>query len=128
MCPPSRDNEGRGTLKKFVEDSVKDYPHRFGLKAASLEPNDKPDSRKLSYQSVNRFSDQTVVGFEMLRATYNLKGTLKAALDTAIALKAQFVEVYEPDLIDPIQQEVLAEASDKLKKNLTWNKEISEKL
>jgi hypothetical protein len=69
-----------------------------------------------------------VVGFEMLRATYKLKGTLKAALDTAIALKAQFVEVYEPDLVDPKQQEVLAEASDKLKKNLTWNKEISEKL
>ena len=128
MCPPSRDDEGRATLKKFVEDSVKDYPHRFGLKAASLEPNDKPDSRKLSYQSVNRFSDQTVVGFEMLRATNKLKGTLKAALDTAIALKAQFVEVYEPDLIDPKQREVLAEASDKLKKNLTWNKEISEKL
>jgi glycosyl hydrolase family 42 (putative beta-galactosidase) len=128
MCPPSRDDEGRATLKKFVEDSVKDYPHRFGLKAASLAPKDKPDSRKLSYQSVNRFSDQTVVGFEMLQATYKLKGTLKAALDTAIALKAQFVEVYEPDLIDPKQQEVLAEASDKLKKNLTWNKEISEKL
>jgi hypothetical protein len=64
----------------------------------------------------------------MLRATYKLKGTLKAALDAAIALKAQFVEVYEPDLIDPKQREVLTEASDKLKKNLTWNKEISEKL
>ena len=121
MCPPSRDDEGRATLKKFVEDGVKDYPHRFGLKAASLEPNDRPDSRKLSYRSVNRFSDQTVVGFEMLRATYKLNGTLKAALDTAIAVKAQFVEVYEPDLVDPKQQEVLAEASDKLKKNLTWN-------
>ena len=56
----------------------------------------------------------------MLLATNKLKGTLKAALDTAIALKAQFVEVYEPDLIDPKQQEVLAEASAKLKKNLTW--------
>ena len=127
MCPPSRDDEGRATLKRFVEDSVKDYPHRFGLKAASLEPNDKPGSRKLSYQSVNRFSDQTVVGFEMLRATYKLTGTLKAALDTAIALKAQFVEIYEPDLIDPKQQEVLTEASDKLKKNLTWNNRISAK-
>ena len=122
MSPPSRDDEGRATLKKFVEDSVKDYPRRFGLMACSLAPNDKPGSAKLSYQSVNRFSDQTVVGFEMLRATYKLKGTLKAALDTAIALKAQFVEIYEPDLIDPKQQEVLAEASDKLKKNLTWNK------
>ena len=71
---------------------------------------------------MNRFSGQTVVGFEMLLATYKLKGTLKAALDTAIALKAQFVEVYEPDLIDPKQQEILTEASDKLKKNLTWNK------
>ena len=56
----------------------------------------------------------------MLRATHTLKGPLKAALDTAIALKAQFVHVYEPDLIDPKQQEVLADASDKLKKNLTW--------
>jgi hypothetical protein len=127
MCPPSRDDEGRATLKRFVEDSVKDYPHRFGLKAASLQPNDRPGSRKLSYQSVNRFSDQTVVGFEMLRATYKLTGTLKAALDTAIALKAQFVEIYEPDLIDPKQQEVLAEASDKLRKNLTWNNRISAK-
>jgi hypothetical protein len=122
MCPPSRDEEGRATLKKFVEDSVKDYPHRFGLKAASLEPNDKPNSRKLSYQSVNRFSDQTVTGFEMLLASKKLRGSLKEALDTAIALKAQFVEIYEPDLIDPKQQEVLAEAGDKLKKNLTWNK------
>jgi hypothetical protein len=122
MCPPSRDDEGRATLKKFVEDSVKDYPHRFGLKAASLEPNDKPNSHKLSYQSVNRFSDQTITGFEMLLATKKLKGTLKEALDTAIVLKAQFVEIYEPDLIDPKQQEVLAEAGDKLKKNLTWNK------
>ena len=122
MCPPSRDDEGRATLKKFVEDSVKDYPHRFGLKAASLEPNDKPNSRKLSYQSVNRFSDQTITGFEMLLATKKLRGTLKEALDTAIALKAQVVEIYEPDLIDPKQQEVLAEAGDKLKKNLTWNK------
>jgi len=120
MCPPSRDNEGRATLKKFVEDGVKDYPHRFGLKAASLEPNDKRDRPKLSYQSVNRFSDQTVVGFEMLRVSYNLKGTLAAALDTAIDLKAQFVEVYEPDLIDSKQQEALAEARDKLKKTLTW--------
>jgi hypothetical protein len=68
-----------------------------------------------------------VVGFEMLRATYKLTGTLKTALDTAIALKAQFVEIYEPDLIDPKQQEVLAEASDKLKKNLTWNNRISAK-
>ena len=56
----------------------------------------------------------------MLRATNKLKGTLKAALDTAIALKAQFVEIYEPDLIDPKQQEVLADASAKLKNNLTW--------
>jgi hypothetical protein len=120
MCPPSRDDEGRATLKEFVEDSVKDYPYRFGLKAASLAPNDKPGSRKLSYQSVNRFSDQTVTGFEMLLATKKLTGTLKEALDTAIALKAQFVEIYEPDLIDPKQQEVLAEAGDKLKNNLTW--------
>ena len=104
MCPPSRDDEGRATLKKFVEDGVKDYPHRFGLKAASLEPNDKRDSPKLSYQSVNRFSDQTVVGLEMLRASHSLKGTLGVALDTVIALKAQFVEVYEPDLIDSKQQ------------------------
>jgi Beta-galactosidase len=128
MAPPSRDDEGRATLKRFVDDGVKDYPHRFGFMACSLKPNDKPDSLKLSYQSVNRFSDQTVTGFEMLLATYKLKGTLKQALDTAIALKAQFVEVYEPDLIDPKQQEVLAEATVKLKKNLTWNKEISEKL
>jgi hypothetical protein len=71
---------------------------------------------------VNRFSDQTVTGFEMLLATKKLRGTLKEALDTAIALKAQFVEIYEPDLADPKQQEVLAEAGDKLKKNLTWNK------
>ena len=122
MCPPSRDDEGRATLKRFVEDSVKDYPRRFGLKAASLAPDDKPNSRKLSYQSVNRFSGQTITGFEMLLATKKLRGTLKEALDTAIALKAQFVEIYEPDLIDPKQQEVLAEAGDKLKKNLTWNK------
>jgi hypothetical protein len=120
MSPPSRDEEGRATLKKFVEDGVKDYPHRFGLMADSLAPNDTPDSPKLSYQSVNRFSDQTVVGFQMLLSIYKLRGTLKQALDTAIALKAQFVEVYEPDLIDPNQREVLAEASDKLKKNLTW--------
>ena len=120
MAPPSRDDEGRATLKRFVDDGVKDYPHRFGFMACSLKPNDKPDSLKLSYQSVNRFSDQTVTGFEMLLATYKLKGTLKQALDTAIALKAQFVEVYEPDLIDPKQQEVLAEATVKLKKNLTW--------
>ncbi len=110
MCPPSRNDEGRATLKKFVEAGIKDYPHRFGLKAASLEPNDKPNSHKLSYQSVNRFSDQTVTGFEMLLATKKLRGTLKEALDTAIALRAQFVEVYEPDLIDPKQQEVLADA------------------
>ena len=120
MCPPSRDDEGRATLKKFVEDGIKDYPHRFGFMACSLKPNDKPDSPKLSYQSVNRFSDQTVTGFEMLLATYKLKGTLKQALDTAIALKAQFVEAYEPDLIDPKQQEVLVESNVKLKKNLTW--------
>jgi hypothetical protein len=64
----------------------------------------------------------------MLLATKKLRGTLKEALDTAIALKAQFVEIYEPDLTDPKQQEVLAEARDKLKKNLTWNKGIPEKL
>jgi hypothetical protein len=39
------------------------------------------------------------------------------------------VEVYEPDLVDLKQQEVLAEARLKLKKNLTWwnDKEIPEK-
>ena len=56
----------------------------------------------------------------MLLATRALKGTLKAALETAIALKAQFVHVYEPDVIDPKQQQVLAEANAKLKKNSTW--------
>src|SRR5207247_4361611 len=73
--PQEHHDEGRATLKKFVEDSVKDYPHRFGLKAASLEPNDKPDSRKLSYQSVDRFSAQTVAGLEIQWSIHNLKGT-----------------------------------------------------
>ena len=84
--------------------------------ADSLAPNDKPDSPKFSYQSVKKFSDQTVTGFEMLLATQKLKGPLKAALDTAIALKAQFVHVYEADAIDPKQQQVLAEARTQLKR------------
>jgi hypothetical protein len=45
------------------------------------------------------------------------QGPLKAALDTAIALKAQFVHVYERDLIDPKQQQVLAEARAQLRRN-----------
>jgi len=116
MCPPSRDDEGRAALQTFVATCVRDYPGRFGLMACSLAPNDKPDSPKLSYQSVKKFSGQTVTGFEMVLATRNLKGTLKAALDTAIALKAQFVHVYEPDLIDPKQQPVLAQARTQLKR------------
>ncbi len=116
MCPPSRDDEGRAALQKFVEDGVKDYPGRFGLMADSLAPHDKPDSPKLSYQSVRKFSDQTVTGFEMLGPTRPSQGSFKAALDTAIALKAQFVHVYEPDLIDPKQQQVLAEARAQLKR------------
>jgi hypothetical protein len=109
MCPPSRDDEGRAALQEFVEDCVKDYPGRFGLMSCSLAPNDKPDSSKLSYQSVKKFSDQTVTGFEMLGPTRSSHGPLKAALDTAIALDAQFVHVYEPD-INPEQQPVLVEA------------------
>jgi len=65
---------------------------------------------------VKKFSDRSVTGFEMLRATRTMKGPLKAALDTAIALKAQFVHVYEPDAIDPKQQQVLAEARTQLKR------------
>jgi hypothetical protein len=116
MCPPSKDDEGRAALQRFVEECVRDYPGHFGLMACSLAPNDKPDSPKLSYQSVKKFSDETVTGFEMVLATKALKGPLKAALDTAIALKAQFVHVYEPDLIDPKQQQVLAEARTQLKR------------
>jgi acetyl esterase len=116
MCPPSKDDEGRAALQQFVEDCVKCHPGRFGLMACSLAPNDKPDSPKLSYQSVKTFSDQTVTGLEMLRASRTLKGSLKAALDTAIALKSQFVHVYEPDAIDPKQQQVLAEARIQLKR------------
>lgn len=116
MCPPSRDDEGKTTLEKLVDDGVKDYPGRFGLMACSLAPNDKPTSPKLSYQSVQKFSGQTVTGLEMLRATRTMKGTLKAALDTAVALKAQFVHIYESDAVDPKQQPVLAEARAQLKR------------
>jgi hypothetical protein len=115
MNPPSRDDEGRATLQKYIEDGVKEYPGRFGFYATSLVPNDKPDNPKLSYQSVKKFSGQTVTGMEMLGPLRPAQGPLKAALDTAIALKAQFVHVYEPELIDPKQQPVLAEARKQLK-------------
>ena len=68
-------------------------------------------------QSVQKYSTQTTTGFQMLLATFKLKGTLEQALATAIAMKAHFVEVYEPDCIDPDQQPVLAKARLALQEN-----------
>jgi hypothetical protein len=116
MCAPSRDDEGRTTIQKFVEDCVKEYGGRFGFYATSLVPKAKPDNAPLSYQYVKKFSDQAVTGLEMLGPLRPSQGPLKAALDAAIALKAQFVHIYEPELIDPKQQPVLAEARTQLKR------------
>jgi hypothetical protein len=96
--------------QEVVNWAVATYPGRFGLMTASLNAHSAtgyyPNMAILTYNHVQP------TGFQMLFSNYQdggvrNKGTLAQAINAGIQLGGKFVEVYEADVNDPRQQNVL---------------------
>jgi hypothetical protein len=117
---PFHTDEGLAALQHVVDWGVTSYPGRFGIMNASLNAN----STTVYYPNlaIYTYSARQPVGFQMLCSYANdperLQGTLGQALRAGIRLGAKFVEVYQADADLPSNQQVLADAGERLKENL----------
>ena len=87
-------------LKEVVGAAAKKYPGRFGIMDCSLNAHAAP--RYVPHALVRQYSATNPVGLQFLCSTrgfgnHQLGGTLSEAMEAAIALKAQWVEVYPYD-------------------------------
>ena len=97
--------------QEVVNWAVATYPGRFGLMTASLNAN----SSTGYYPNLAIYTYRTTqpTGFQMLDSNFQdggvrNRGTLAQAITAGLALGGKFVEVYEADVSDPRQQNVLA--------------------
>jgi hypothetical protein len=107
-------------LKAVIDWGVATYPGRFGIMNTTLNP----DSSTVYYPNlaIYTYRDTQPVGFQMLCSSIKdprrLGGTLDEALSAGVELGGEFVEVYQSDADDPINQPVLARQGEALKANI----------
>ena len=120
IAEPVPGPSGDKALGEVVEYGVGRYPNRFGVMQHGL--NAKSSSDFFPNQLVQKFSDRTPVGFQMVWNTKDnkaslVKGSLKEALERGEALNAHFVEVYAVDCADPANDGDLRKATGVLASN-----------
>ncbi len=107
---PFRGRQGVQALERVVSAAAKKYPGRFGIMNCTLNAHSRPEYPPNAL--VREFHETNPVGLQFLTSTkgfgnHDLGGTLAQALDTGIALHAQYIEVYSRDADDPANAETL---------------------
>jgi hypothetical protein len=115
MNRPFNRADGSDVLNELVNHGLL-YGSHFGLMNWGLSARSSADTSFLPWALVAQYSATNPAGFQLLcpaagRDDQTLGGTLEEALNSGIALGAQWLEVYPADTNDPANAAVLKDAS-----------------
>ncbi len=115
MNRPFNHADGSDVLNELVNHGLL-YGRNFGLMNWGLSARSSADTTFLPWALVAQYSPTNPAGFQLLcpaagRDDQTLGGTLEEALDSGIALGAQWLEVYPADTNDPANATLLKDAS-----------------
>lgn len=110
-------SEGQRVHNAIVALGVDNYPKQFVLQTNGLTANKADPSNFPPYEFVKSYSGKVVTGFQLTTSAIlhptgmgDADGVtaLEKSLQLGVAAHAQFLEVYEPDVLAPAAQNVLA--------------------
>jgi hypothetical protein len=116
MAPPIPGPQGQAAMHQVVRYGIEKHPGHFGLRSDGLSPG-MGRARKPGYVplTIKSLSSQTTVGFQMSLPSDRTKRPLAPSLDNGVLLGAHFIEVYAKDCDDPAFDDLIRQASARLK-------------